>query len=92
MISYDAIIKELQKQIAQAQQAASTAEKREAFSAMRALCDVALQTNEPSVQPSSFTAPSQPSQPTQVVPTPPVPTQANKLHEPDANGDSLFDF
>ncbi len=69
MISYDAIIKELQKQIAQAQQAASTSEKREAFSAMRALCDVALQTNEP-----------------------PVPTQANKLHEPDANGDSLFDF
>lgn len=89
MISYDAIIKELQKQIAQAQQAASTAEKREAFSAMRALCDVALQTNEPSVQLSSFTAPSQP---TQVVPAPPVPTQANKLHEPDANGDSLFDF
>ncbi|GED20594.1 MULTISPECIES: DUF5327 family protein [Kurthia] len=84
MISYDAIIKELQKQIAQAQQAASTSEKREAFSAMRALCDVALQTNEPSVQPTSFTAPSQP--------TPPVPTQANKLHEPDANGDSLFDF
>lgn len=89
MISYDAIIKELQKQIAQAQQAASTAEKREVFSAMRALCDVALQTNEPSVQPSSFTVPSQP---TQVVPTPPVPTQANKLNEPDANGDSLFDF
>lgn len=84
MISYDAIIKELQKQIAQAQQAASTSEKREAFSAMRALCDVALQTNEPSVQPTSFTALSQP--------TPPVPTQANKLHEPDANGDSLFDF
>lgn len=89
MISYDAIIKELQKQIVQAQQATSTSEKREAFSAIRALCDVALQTNESSVQPTSFTAPSQP---TQVVQTPPVPTQANKLHEPDANGDSLFDF
>lgn len=89
MISYDAIIVELQKQAQQAQQAPSAQQKREALAAIRALCDVALQNGELPTTPTatpSFVPKQQPVQ------TPPTITTENKLHEPDANGDSLFDF
>lgn len=93
MISYDMIIAELEKQLQEAKHTQSEQKKREALSAIKALCDVALQSNTtaqtPSIQPMMTAALSPVMQQSTTVISP---TQVKKLHEEDANGDSLFDF
>jgi hypothetical protein len=97
MISYEVIVTEIAKHITQAQSATSDAYIREELSAIRALCDVALQSEEAKL-PSS---PNFPKLTTKSVVNP-LPQQTsgqvsqslmvNKLQEDDANGDSIFDF
>lgn len=94
MISYDMIIAELEKQLYEAKNTQSEQQKREALSAIKALCDVALQSEKtaaasPIVQPAmtAMIAPVMQQSPTVI-----SPNQVNKLQEEDANGDSLFDF
>lgn len=97
MISYDMIIAELEKQLLHAKQSQTDQQKREALTAMKALCDVALQSKEAVPTQSQFVQPtmtvsgsasSTMQQSAAVV----LPNQVNKLQEEDANGDSLFDF
>ncbi|MBQ0138634.1 MAG: YwdI family protein [Kurthia sp.] len=100
MISYDMIIAELEKQLNHAKITQSPQGKREALAAIRALCDVALQSETPKqtmpLQGSAVVQPvtpaTQSSQVMQQSSTMSPPNQANRLIEEDANGDSLFDF
>lgn len=95
MISYETIITEIQKHAGVA--TGSDAKIREELAAIRALCDVALADNQ--AAPTQKVVAQQPIQQMQYVPAePPVIQQAapslptKKIHEEDANGDSLFDF
>ena len=92
MISYEAIIAQIEQAVQQAKHAHSEQQMREQLTAVKALCEVVLgqqvahTTSKPvqqmtAVQPASVQVP--------------VMQQANtssKLQEPDANGDSIFDF
>lgn len=102
MISHEIIIAEIDKHLLQAKHAQNEQETREALSAVRALCDVVL-TKSPGVatttsrqlgmqdiqvvQARNTQLPQQMAQ-TQI----PASVTTNKLHEVDANGDSIFDF
>lgn len=96
MISYNAIVVEIAKHVAQAQSVESEAQMREEFAAIRALCDVALN-NETSLLSKNNDIPnimtntvkSLPQQTSRQVPQT---LTVNKLKEEDANGDSIFDF
>lgn len=100
MISYDMIIAELEKQLHHAKATQASQAKREALAAIRALCDVALQSETPKqlvpMQNSAVISPIPSAIPNnqmmQQSSTMTPPTQANRLMEEDANGDSLFDF
>lgn len=81
MISYDALLKQLEQHVMQAKNAATEQEMREQLSAVRALCEVVLTTD------------SKPQVPTQIaMGTAQLPTQSTPLRENDANGHSIFDF
>ena len=92
MISYEAIIAQIEQAVQQAKHAHSEQQMREQLTAVKALCEVVLG------QQASHTASKLVQQTTAVQPVPvqaPVMQQANtssKLQEPDANGDSIFDF
>lgn len=96
MISYDMIIAELEKQINNAKQTSSAQSKREALAAVRALCDVALQSEDIAAHRTSavqvVTPTTTPMPVMQQASAVVSPNQVNKLVEEDANGDSLFDF
>lgn len=80
MISYQAVLQQLEKQVDEAKKATSEQQMRESLTAVRALCDVVL------------ARPAEGSQ-TQHKPIPKMPTISAKMEEEDgANGDSLFDF
>jgi len=92
MISYEAIIAQIEQAVQQAKHAQSEQQMREQLTAVKALCEVVLG------QQSSYTTGKLVQQTTAVQPVTvqgPVMQQANassKLQEPDANGDSIFDF
>lgn len=81
MISSEHILIQIDKQLQQAKTTSSEQSKREALAAIRALCDVALDSTL--VQ----TAPS-----VKDVPAPVLSAQPTAVKEDDANGESLFDF
>ena len=92
MISYEAIIRQIERAVQQAKHAQSEQQMREQLTAVQALCEVVLGqrashiTNQPAQQRQEVQ-----SFPVQA----PVMQQANassKLQELDANGDSIFDF
>lgn len=87
MISYDRIISEMERQLSVAQRANDERAMREALSAIRSLCEVALGENsasqEEKVVPKMLTAPDVQSI---------SPLEGKPLVEEDANGGSLFDF
>ena len=96
MISYETIITEIQKHAGIA--TGSDAKIREELAAIRALCDVALADNH-TAAPTQTVVPQQPVQQMHYVPVEPAVIQqaapslpTKKIHEEDANGDSLFDF
>ena len=89
MISYEAIISQIERAVQQAKQAQSEQQMREQLAAVKVLCDVVLE--QQASQVTRTIVQQVPSAPVQA----PVMQQANvssKLQEPDANGDSIFDF
>ncbi len=88
MISYQAVLQQLEKQIADASNAANEQQIREKLTAIRALCDVVLDfpVEVPKAQPKNLP---------QMLATEPTPSSlyTAKIEEDDgANGDSIFDF
>ena len=92
MISYEAIIAQIEQAVQQAKYAQSEQQMREQLTAVKALCEVVLG------QQASYITDKLVQQRQQVQPVTvqaPVMQQANassELQEPDANGDSIFDF
>lgn len=82
MISNDHIIMQIDKQLQHAKVTGNEQSKREALAAIRALCDLALES----------VATSQASPVVQAIPVAPTIQQPVALKEEDANGESLFDF
>ncbi|MFC4410722.1 YwdI family protein [Chungangia koreensis] len=74
------LLSEMEKQLAAAKTAGDEQMMREALSAIRSLCEVALSAES---HPGSLKLTAQQS--------PPV-LRHEKLQEEDANGDSIFDF
>ncbi|MGM9948895.1 MAG: YwdI family protein [Lysinibacillus sp.] len=93
MISYEAVLIQMERLVQNAKQSQNEQYVREQLTAVKALCDVVL------VQPSEL-SPRQGMSASSAVPA----MQANpgtflqqtassdRLQEPDANGDSIFDF
>lgn len=88
MITQQTILRQMETLVAEARQANSEQQAREKFAAIKALCDVVLA--EQSVSKPQVLAPTISNQ--APVFSQPVAIPAQKLHEDDANGDSLFDF
>lgn len=84
MISNDQLLMQIDKQLQQAKITENEQTKRDALAAIRALCDLALESGS-----SLF---PQTSPVVQSVSIAPSLQQPVKLKEDDANGESLFDF
>ncbi|SES02405.1 YwdI family protein [Psychrobacillus sp. OK032] len=84
MISYEHIFMQIDKQLQQAKITGNEQTKREALAAIRALCDLALE-SVPSTSPQASSV-------VQAVSIAPTIQQPVALKEDDANGESLFDF
>ena len=87
MISYEAIIAQIEQALQQAKGAQSEQQMREQLTAVKALCEVVLG-HQATYTTEQFVQQKQPVQSFSV-------QQANassKLQELDANGDSIFDF
>ncbi|MBD8519441.1 YwdI family protein [Lysinibacillus sp. FSL R7-0073] len=89
MIPYQAVIQQLEKQLSGAKNAGNDQQIREALSAIRALCDVVLDSpsNTPSITPPSKHLPQM-----LVSEMKPSSLSTSKIEEDGANGDSIFDF
>lgn len=90
MITYESIVKQIEKLTTEAAHAATEQQAREKLAAIRALCDVVLDEKISSPKPASINSMS--TTISSSVYTQPVAVPAQKLEEDDANGDSLFDF
>ncbi len=105
MISYQALLLEIEQLVANSKNSQDAQHIREQLSAIRALCNVGLSnghTNSSSQR--NMSAPNFTAQPTQSIQASPITAQtpnmiqnanslnASKLKEDDANGDSIFDF
>ena len=90
MITYESIVKQIEKLTTEAAHAATEQQAREKLAAIRALCDVVLDEKISSPKPASINSMS--TTISSPVYTQPVAILAQKLEEEDANGDSLFDF
>ena len=92
MISYEAIIAQIERAVQQAKHAQSEQQMREQLTAVQALCEVVLGQRASHITDQLV----QQRQEVQTFPVQaPVVQQANtssKLQELDANGDSIFDF
>lgn len=82
MISNEHILMQIDKQLTLAKTTGNEQTKREALAAIRALCDLALESE----------GTSQASPVVQAVAIAPAIQQPVALKEDDANGESLFDF
>lgn len=83
MISNEQLLMQIDKHLNHARINGNEQSVRESLVAIRALCDVGLETQIPSQAPITRSVQS-----TSTV----LPTQPVTLKEEDANGDSLFDF
>lgn len=90
MITYESIVKQIEKLTTEAAHAPTEQQAREKLAAIRALCDVVLDEKIGSPKPASINSMS--TTISSPVYTQPVAIPAQKLEEDDANGDSLFDF
>ena len=90
MITYESIVKQIEKLTTEAAHASTEQQAREKLAAIRALCDVVLDEKISSPKPASINSMS--TTISSPVYTQPVAIPAQKLEEDDANGDSLFDF
>lgn len=78
MIPLDRVLTEMEKQLSAAKNAGDEQSMREALSAIRSLCEVALSPEQPSA--------------TRKLHVQHAPSVKQQLIEEDANGDSIFDF
>lgn len=99
MISYKALLNEIELLLANVKNTEDEQQIREQLSAIRALCNVGLASNQNSkAQTKSSSAQSQQNQSnsssnqTQNIINSVSSLNASKLKEEDANGDSIFDF
>lgn len=84
MISYEQIAVEIERQLHSVHSTGDERKMREAFSAIRALCEVALSTSEGKlIQPKMLVTRNVQSSPQ---------VEGELLAEDDANGGSIFDF
>lgn len=90
MITYETIVKQIEKLTTEAAHAVTEQQAREKLAAIRALCDVVL--DEKVISPKPASANSMRTTISSPVYSQPVAIPAQKLEEDDANGDSLFDF
>ncbi|NLY80628.1 MAG: YwdI family protein [Lysinibacillus sp.] len=81
MISYERLFNEIERYTTMAKSAKDEQQLREIFSAIRALCDVALNAKHQPAQTQNIQ---------QLASSHHLPSA--KLEEDDANGDSIFDF
>lgn len=88
MISTDQILQQIEKQLGQAKVSDHEPTKREVLAAIRALCDVALNSTQSS---STHVFSPQNNPVTQMIPSPSA-VASTPLKEQGANGESLFDF
>lgn len=88
MISYQAVLQQLEKQLDEAKKASSEQQIRESLTAVRALCEVVLAQPTEGLKTQPKHSPQMLTQgPTQQM------VYTAKIDEEDgANGDSLFDF
>lgn len=87
MISYDRVLSEMERQLSVARRADDDSTMREAFAAVRSLCEVALggeSKREEKNVPKMLTTASAVQSITSL--------EGTLLEEEDANGGSLFDF
>jgi len=101
MISYQALLIEIEQLVASTKNSPDEQHIREQLSAIRALCNVGLSSG---VKNASTNAPTMTVQPTHSFQVSPIMAQSHnmiqntssvngeKLKEQDANGDSIFDF
>ncbi|MCP1143559.1 DUF5327 family protein [Lysinibacillus endophyticus] len=99
MISYKALLNEIELLLANVKNTEDEQQIREQLSAIRALCNVGLASNQNSkTQTKSSSSQSQQNQSnsssnqTQNIINSVSSLNASKLKEEDANGDSIFDF
>jgi len=87
MIPYQAVIQQLEKQLSGVKNAGNEQQIREALTAIRALCDVVLDSPDEISKAQSKHIP-------QMLVSEPKPTSlyTAKIEEDGANGDSIFDF
>jgi hypothetical protein len=96
MISYQRLFREIERYTGQAKTVQNEQQYRELLSAIRALCDVALNTqseHQPVKEMQSIQVAGHTRHVSQV--QPPTSTYnlpSTKLEEDDANGESIFDF
>jgi len=86
MIPYNRLLLEMERQLSTAKQAGDEQAMREALSALRSLCEVALSGHERKESPVF------PKMLSTDRSTTPVSLEGKVLEEEDANGGSLFDF
>ncbi|EFI69083.1 YwdI family protein [Lysinibacillus capsici] len=88
MISYQAVIQQLEKQLSNAKNAGNDQRIRETLTAIRALCDVVLDSSSdaPSITPHKHVPQMLVSE------SKPSTLYTAKIEEDGANGDSIFDF
>lgn len=87
MISYDRVLSEMERQLSVARHAVDDSTMREAFAAVRSLCEVALggeSKREEKIVPKMLTTVSAVQSISSL--------EGKLLEEEDANGGSLFDF
>ena len=84
MISYQAVLQQLEKQLDEAKKATDEQQMRESLTAVRALCDVVLARPAEGSQTQHKHIPQ--------MPTPQIINTVKMEEEDGANGDSLFDF
>ncbi|HBT71050.1 MAG TPA: uracil-DNA glycosylase [Lysinibacillus sp.] len=88
MIPYQAVIQQLEKQLSGAKNAGNDQQIREALTAIRALCDVVL--DSPNDTPAITTPKHIPQM--LVSESKQATLYTSKIEEDGANGDSIFDF
>ena len=94
MISYEAVLMQMEKLVQNARQSQDGQHVREQLTAVKALCDVVLVQPQPGEMPSRV---GQATTAVSAVQTSPgtvqqYPASSDRLQESDANGDSIFDF
>lgn len=88
MISYDQILMEIERQLATAHKTTDEGQMREALSAIRSLCEVALNSNQNKGELEKVIPKMLSSTEVQSLTS----FEGKPLEEKDANGGSLFDF